>query len=348
MHLYLVDSAVIIGLSENWLTVKSAADDSLVRDFPFDDVDGISVFGKPQFSTHLLCACIGRAVPVLFYSEDGRYFGHLSLSEHVDPERQKRQIYLSDDKDFCLAWSKRIVRAKLLNGLQMLQSLPDVYEFQERELHGLLHSLEYLHTAESVSQVLGFEGNGAKAYFSCLPKLLTNGDFSFRGRSARPPRDAFNSMLSFGYSIVHRNIVGAVNAAGLHPSFAFLHATKQGHAALASDLMEEWRAWLVDRVVLDLVNGGAVCRGDFYENDVGAVRMQVNAMRCLAHRLGDEMVRSEAYFFEGGDGRACGFQVALRRKVLMLAEAMEKGDPAAYQPFVWRRDMEARGHAEGS
>lgn len=196
----------------------------------------------------------------------------------------------------------------------MLQSLPDVYEFQERELHGLLHSLEYLHTAEST----------------------------------RPPRDAFNSMLSFGYSIVHRNIVGAVNAAGLHPSFAFLHATKQGHAALASDLMEEWRAWLVDRVVLDLVNGGAVCRGDFYENDVGAVRMQVNAMRCLAHRLGDEMVRSEAYFFEGGDGRACGFQVALRRKVLMLAEAMEKGDPAAYQPFVWRRDMEARGHAEGS
>lgn len=301
-------------MSENRLTVKSAADDSLVRDFPFDDVDGISVFGKPQFSTHLLCACIGRAVPVLFYSEDGRYFGHLSLSEHVDPERQKRQIYLSDDKDFCLAWSKRIVRAKLLNGLQMLQSLPDVYEFQERELHGLLHSLEYLHTAEST----------------------------------RPPRDAFNSMLSFGYSIVHRNIVGAVNAAGLHPSFAFLHATKQGHAALASDLMEEWRAWLVDRVVLDLVNGGAVCRGDFYENDVGAVRMQVNAMRCLAHRLGDEMVRSEAYFFEGGDGRACGFQVALRRKVLMLAEAMEKGDPAAYQPFVWRRDMEARGHAEGS
>ena len=127
MHLYLVDSAVKIGLSENRLTVKSAADDSLVRDFPFDDVDGISVFGKPQFSTHLLCACIGRAVPVLFYSEDGRYFGHLSSSEHVDPERQKRQIYLSDDKDFCLAWSKRIVRAKLLNGLQMLQSLPDVW-----------------------------------------------------------------------------------------------------------------------------------------------------------------------------------------------------------------------------
>ena len=51
MHLYLVDSAVKIGLSENRLTVKSAADDSLVRDFPFDDVDGISVFGKPQFST---------------------------------------------------------------------------------------------------------------------------------------------------------------------------------------------------------------------------------------------------------------------------------------------------------
>lgn len=341
MHLYLVDSAVKIGLSEGRLTVKSASDGSLVRDFPFGDVDGISVFGKPQFSTQLLCECIKQAIPVLFYSEDGRYFGHLSSSEHVDPNRQRRQIYLSDDKEFCLSWSKIIVRAKLLNGLRMLQSLPGIYEFQESELHGLLHSLEYLDTAESVAQVLGFEGNGAKAYFSCLPKLLKNDDFWFCGRSARPPRDSFNSMLSFGYSIVHRNIVGAINAAGLHPSFAFLHATKQGHAALASDLMEEWRAWLVDRVVLDLVNGGDVLCDDFYENDAGAVRMQNKAMQRLARRLGDEMVRNEAYFLGSGDGRTCGFQVALRRKVLMLAEAMEKRDPAVYRPFVWGNELEA-------
>ena len=93
MHLYLVDSAVKICLSENRLTVKSACRRLAGGDFPFDDVDGISVFGKPQFSTHLLCACIGRAVPVLFYSEDGRYFGHLSSSEHVDPEgRSGRSI----------------------------------------------------------------------------------------------------------------------------------------------------------------------------------------------------------------------------------------------------------------
>lgn len=335
MHLYLTESAVKIGLSSRRLTIKNSADGSLVRDLPFDDIEGISVFGRPQLSTHLLCECIKQKIPVLFYSEDGHYFGHLSSSEHVEPNRQKKQIYLSDDPRFCLEWSKLIVKAKLWNSLSLLLSRPDVYSFDEEELRGLTHSLKYLDGADSVSQVMGFEGNGAKAYFNCLPKLLANHEFDFCGRSARPPKDPFNSMLSFGYSILFRNVFGVINAVGLHPYFAFLHSVKQGHAALASDLVEEWRAWIVDRTVISLVNEGEVSVSDFYENEAGAVYMKKETMKLLTHRLGDAMVRNESYFAEGGDRRRYGFQTALHRKALMLVEAIEKRNPLIYQPFFW-------------
>lgn len=233
-----------------------------------------------------------------------------------------------------------IVRSKLWNSLSLLRSRPDIYSFNAEELNGLTHSLKYLDSADSVSQVMGFEGNGAKAYFNCLPKLLANHDFDFRGRSARPPKDPFNSMLSFGYSILFRNVFGVINAVGLNPYFAFLHAVKQGHAALASDLVEEWRAWIVDRVVISLVNEGEVLVSDFYENEAGAVYMRKETMRLLTRRLGDAMVRREMYLVGDGDRRRCGFQTVLRRKALMLVEAIEQQDPFAYRPFFWHGNEE--------
>ena len=61
-------------------------------------------------------------------------------------------------------------------------------------------------------------------------------------------------MLSFGYTLLMYDIYTALSNEGLHPYFGFLHALKNHHPALASDLMEEWRAVLVDAMVLSLVS----------------------------------------------------------------------------------------------
>ena len=40
---------------------------------------------------------------------------------------------------------------------------------------------------------------------------------------------------------------------GLHPYFGFLHAWKEHHPALVSDLLEEWRPVQVDSLVMSLI-----------------------------------------------------------------------------------------------
>ena len=50
------------------------------------------------------------------------------------------------------------------------------------------------------------------------------------------------------------DIYTALSNEGLHPYFGFLHAMKNRHPALASDLMEEWRAVIVDAMTLSLVH----------------------------------------------------------------------------------------------
>lgn len=198
------------------IVVSHLSDDNVHR-IPFSDVDGISIFGMAQLSTHLVRECIASNVPIYYYSEDGHYFGSTSSHEQINPARQKRQIYLTDNNHFCLEWSRAVIDAKIHNGLALLSSLSSTREFSEIDLRGLHHSQNNLSRAESVEMAIGFEGNAAKCYFKCLSKAVQNDQFNFRKRSARPPKDPFNSMLSFGYSVFYRNIIGAIERHGLHP-----------------------------------------------------------------------------------------------------------------------------------
>ncbi|MCL1890712.1 MAG: CRISPR-associated endonuclease Cas1 [Coriobacteriia bacterium] len=315
--------------------MKSVSDGS-ERKLPFMDVSGISVFGKPQLSTQLIRECLSENIPISFYSDDGHFFGHISSSERIDPLRQKKQIYLTDNQEFCLCWSRAIISAKIQNSIALLSSFSDVCEFDSSDIRHLNHSMASLELADSVEMLLGFEGNAAKNYFECLPKLLQNEDFIFSGRSARPPKDPFNSMLSYGYSIFYRNIIGAIERHGLHPYFAYMHKLKFGHASLASDLIEEYRAPLIDKTVVELVNSGEIEVSDFYKNDAGAIYMTKNALKMLTDRFSEIIAKNQQYFVNGGDKKSYGFQVMLDKKITSLIHAIEKRDASIYRPLVWK------------
>lgn len=332
-------SDVKIGLSQGQVTIKDLSSGS-TRSVPVSKVDDISVFGQPQISTQLVRECLSRDIPISYYSDDGHYFGHISSSMRIDPNRQKRQMYLTDDEGFCLEWSKRIIAAKIRNSIALLTSMPEIYDFSADEMRGLLHSLASLASADTVDAVLGFEGNAARNYFSCLPRLLTNSDFSFKGRSARPPLDPFNSMLSFGYSLLYRDIIGAIERHGLHPYFAFMHKLKFGHAALASDLIEEYRAPLVDRTVLLMVNAGEAEAGEFYKNDAGAIYMTMGMSRGLTRKISAVIAKGGQYFVNAGDRKSYGFQAMLDKKLDSLVRAIERRDPSLYIPFLWSPNEE--------
>ena len=333
-HLYVMESDVKLGFSQGRIVVKKLATNE-ERSIPFSDVEGISIFGHAQLSTQLIRECIASDVSISYYSDDGRYFGRTSSFNGINPERQKSQIALTDNASFCLEWSKRTIRAKIANSLTLLKELENSYELSAEDLHGLHHSLKNLEYASSVEEVMGFEGNAAKSYYKCLSKFLESYGFSFAGRSTRPPKDPFNSMISYGYSLLYRNIIGAIERHGLHSYFAFMHKTRQGHASLASDLIEDYRAYLVDRVVIKFILAGDIDPSEFYQNDAGAIYMKRGLARELTNRFTDAQSAAHPYFNAYDDKRLFGFQTALDMKVSSVISAIDEKNPTAYKPFVW-------------
>lgn len=336
-HVYLTRSDVRLGFSQGQLVVREDDGDA-DRRLPFCNVDSINVFGNPQLSTQLVRECLSSAVPIGYYSDDGHYLGRAVSPDHADPFRQKKQVLLTDDADFCLTWAQMAIEAKLRNSLALLLSVEDTYRFSDAELEGLQHSLHGLVGAANIDELMGYEGNAARCYFGCYAKLFSDTDFSFDGRSSRPPKDPVNALLSYGYSVLHRGIVGAIERHGLHPYFGFMHAIQRGHAALASDLIEDYRAFLIDRAVLSFVRSGDVLPDDFSQADGGAVYMSRTLMRSFTDFLSGEMTQRSKFFSAYGDEFCYGFHAALDKKLVSVVDAIDAGDPLLYRPFCWDVD----------
>jgi CRISPR-associated protein Cas1 len=93
--------------------------------------------------------------------------------------------------------------------------------------------------------------------------------FDFTGRNKRPPRDPVNALLSLGYSMLAKELTGICHSVGLDPFFGFLHQPRYGRPALALDLMEEFRALIVDSVTISLINRGELSSSDFVRASSG-------------------------------------------------------------------------------
>lgn len=333
-HVYLMKSDLKVGFSQGQLIVKER-EEPKEQKIPFCNVDSINVFGAPQISTQLIRECLLSGVTVGYYTEDGHYCGRITPSNHADPLRQRKQILLTGNKEFCLSWAKLVVEAKIKNSLSFLASMEEIYDFTSDDIKGITHSLQYLKQADDIDVVFGLEGNAAREYFSCLSKLVIDPLFSFNGRSPRPPKDPINAMLSYGYTFLHRNIIGAIERHGLHPHFGFMHKMKRDHEALASDLVEDYRAFLVDRTVIDLVNSGKVSLNDFSRAKNNGIYLSKDLIRKLTNSLTNTL--AEKIQFDAMYGNCCsyGFHAALDRKICSVIDAIDAGDASMYRPFFW-------------
>jgi CRISP-associated protein Cas1 len=168
--------------------------------------------------------------------------------------------------------ARQIVRAKILNGRVLLMR-----QARNRSVEGLdvvVQNLEYLADRvllmADVGSLMGVEGAAAACYFGGFAGCLSDRDFVFGGRVKRPPSNPVNAMLSFGYMVLWNHLLSLVELQGLDPYYAFLHQDSERHPALASDAIEEFRAPIVDSLVLYLINNGMMCAvNDFEFRDGG-------------------------------------------------------------------------------
>lgn len=201
----------------------------------------------------------------------------------------------------------------------------------------LSHEIRTIHiyeskaaVAESPENLLGYEGQGAKTYFAGLAKCVDK-VFAFKGRNRRPPRDPFNSMLSLGYSILMNELYGEIESRGMNPYFGFFHKDAENHPTLASDMMEEWRAVIVDTMVMALINGHEVQPTGFeYGNNQPGCYLMKDTLQIFLRKM-EHKLQVKAGYLDYVD-YPVSFRRAISIQMQKLEEAVRQEDPGIYHP----------------
>ena len=140
-----------------------------------------------------------------------------------------------------------------------------------------------------------------------------------------------NALLSFVYSILGKDISGALQGVGLDPQVGFLHADRPGRDSLAQDILEEFRAWWADRLVLSLINRGQIKPQDFVTEASGAVSLKADARKLLFQAL---QAKKAGKNCSSVFGRGSGNRAAAVYSGNAVGAALAWGVWRKYPPFL--------------
>lgn len=289
--LYVSQQGCYVTLQKEILRVKQR--DQILAEVQLPLLEQILIFGKSQVTTQAIRACLQRDIPILYLSRMGYCYGRIMSIERGYRQLNRYQQQLSSVDRLLVA--RAIVQGKLKNCRVILQR-----QQRHRNLDPLglaIQSLEYLieqaSRGDSLEQLMGYEGAGAASYFSAFGQCLNHPDFPFLARSRRPPGNPVNAMLSFGYQVLWNHLLALIEVQGLDPYQACLHQSSDRHAALASDLVEEFRAPIVDSLVLYLVNRRVVDAGEDFEYRDGGCYLNNSGrkkyLRAFVQRMEEEI-----------------------------------------------------------
>ena len=330
--LYITTQGTYLHKERETLVVEQ--DRKKVAQLPIHSIGHIFCFGNVLVSPFLMGFCGENNVNLAFFTENGRYLGRLQGRQSGNVLLRRAQYKMSELNPIPVA--RNIIAAKIQASKRVLQrQIRNHGENTELEkaINALNYSLQQLKTADNLELIRGIEGDAASRYFAVFSHLIKqNSGFHFDGRNRRPPRDGVNALLSFLYSIVGKDISGALQGVGLDPQIGFLHADRPGRDSLAQDILEEFRAWWVDRMVLSLINRGQIKPDDFVTEASGAVALKPDVRKLLFQTLQAKKQEKIKHPFLDEE-----VEIGLLPYIqAMLLARHLRGDLAEYPPFLMR------------
>lgn len=310
---------------------------------PLHHLSAVVCFGHVMVSPILMHRLAEEGKSLVLLDSHGRFKarleGPVSGNVLLRQAQHRRLLDNTASAGFCLAVAKACIAGKLKNCRQVLMrgaresAVAGEAEALAASAEELARALARLEHAADLDAVRGIEGDQAKRYFAALALMVRQDarqPFSMNGRTRRPPLDRMNALLSFLYSMLMNDVRSAVESVGLDPQLGFLHAIRPGRAALALDLMEEFRPLLADRLALTLINRRQIVESDFVERPGGAVTLKGDARKAVVTAYQER--KQETVKHPQLDS-VVSFGLAPFVQARLLARLL-RDDAAVYPPFT--------------
>lgn len=331
------EPGLFIGVRRGRLLIRDKEGERLLS---FTNIDMVAVLTRGAYlSTALLRELARRRKPLVVYSRTGYPVAWVSYVKGGSVETRKKQVRLKDSglggalaKSF--VWGKIQNQRSLL--MQAARNRKNTNPGLARALRGLAEEMRLV--AGEVSALPDeppqatrqaarrLEAEAARLYWEGF-KLLVPEHVGFDSRRKRyeNPRDLANALLNYSYGLLAADALLAVVYAGLDPYVGFLHEDYERRPALVMDLMEEFRAPVVDRAVLRLLQQTSPGQRALDENHMLTREWRARAYKAFASRMRERVT------FEN---RSLALEDHVVRQARKLAAAVNLR--TRYTPFLER------------
>lgn len=327
-------------LSRDGETVLVTVEREVKLQIPIHMLGAILCFGPVNCTQPLLALCADRHVSVAFYSMNGRFQSRLEGPVSGNVLLRMEQYRRAENQDSAAAIARNIVMAKIANSRTVIMraardnTQPDISAKLRQAVDNLAKHLAALEERMPLEEIRGHEGDAAHTYFSVFDHLVTNQkeSFTFSERNRRPPLDNINALLSFVYVVLANDVSSALEGVGLDPAVGYLHSVRPGRHGLALDILEEFRAYFADRMVVSLINLRQVQPAGFTKTESGAVVMDDETRKIVLTEYQKRKIEeiNHPYLKEKV---AAGL---LPHAQAMLLARYLRGDIDGYPPFIFR------------
>lgn len=315
-------------------TIVVEQEKTKIMQVPIHNISGIYCLGRVMMSPDLMAHCANNNVNIAFFTPYGRFQARIEGPQSGNVLLRKAQFRKAESNPLDIA--KNIIAAKIKSSKTVLQrrirnhgSSPEL----EHAVKRLNYSLKSIPKCKDINKLRGIEGEGAANYFSVFDQLLTaqaQKEFTFAGRTKRPPTDPINAVLSFLYSMIGNECSAALQGVGLDPQIGFMHADRPGRASLAQDLLEEFRAWWADRLTLTLFNRQQLQTKHFKKQASGAIQLTDDGRKIVLIALQEKKQQEIIHPFLN-EKTHIGLLPHIQS--LLLARHL-RGDLEQYPPFI--------------
>jgi CRISPR-associated protein Cas1 len=328
---YVMEQGAIVGARRGRLDVMK--DSQNLGSYRLIDVSQLCLYGNVTVTPQVMRELFAREIPVCWFSYGGWFSGMAEglPSKHVDLRRSQHVAA----PGVLLAVAGRMIEGKIRNCRTLLRrnSRLDTGPVVD-QLRDLAASAA---RTAGYPSLLGVEGTAARLYFSRFTGMLDSptgldcAGFDENGRARRPPPDPVNSLLSFLYALLVKDLTVTLATVGFDPFVGVFHRPRYGRPALALDLAEEFRPLIAESTLVQLVNNGEV-RPSHFVRRAGSCQLDRDGRRAVISAYERRMAHEIKH-------PVFGYRVNYRRALDVQARLLGAhltGELPEYTPFTTR------------
>lgn len=259
-HLTIAQYGQFVGVTGERLVVREQ--DEIVLETPLSRLRSIAVAKDGiSFSSNVVLACASRGIRFFVLDWRGQAVAAIAgQHRHAIANLRKQQFAFIDSPE-SRTTAAGMIYGKLRNQRAVLLYFGKYHKQYAEQLKQAAESIDQ--QAQRLRQVnwtardgwreeiMGLEGAAASVYWQTIGQLNWLG-INFSKRVGRGATDLSNQLLNYGYALLSSYIWAALDNAGFELYAGVLHAERAGKPSLVLDMMEEYRAWVVDRQVISM------------------------------------------------------------------------------------------------